>query len=59
MLRRLFLTLAFLGGGAFTTAQDVGTKIDEVNITGLAQTGAKSWEDFGGRAVLLEFFAEW
>lgn len=40
-------------------AQGVGTKVPAVQLEGYAQTGAKSFEDFMGRAVLIEFFAFW
>jgi hypothetical protein len=40
-------------------AQDVGSHIDSLKIEGLAQTDADSFEDFAGRAVLIEFFAYW
>ena len=40
-------------------AQGVGSKLPAVQLEGLAQTGAKSFDEFMGRAVLLEFFAYW
>ncbi len=40
-------------------AQDVGTTVPEFVLDDLSQTGAKSYEDFVGRVVLIEFFAYW
>jgi hypothetical protein len=40
-------------------AQGVGTPIPEIKLEGYSQTGAKSFDDFFGRAVLIEFFAYW
>jgi hypothetical protein len=40
-------------------AQDVGTTVPELVLEDLSQTGAESYGDFVGRAVLLEFFAYW
>ena len=40
-------------------AQDVGSTIPELELEGYAQTEAESFDDFFGRAVLIEFFAYW
>ena len=40
-------------------AQGVGSKMPAVQLEGFAQTGAKSFDDYMGRAVLIEFFAYW
>ncbi len=40
-------------------AQDVGSSIGTLELSDFAQTEAKSYDDFVGRAVLLEFFAYW
>lgn len=54
------LALAVVGlGAAPVHAQAPGTKLPPVVLEGLAQTGAKSFDDFLGRAVLIEFFAYW
>ena len=37
----------------------VGKSMPAIPIEGLAQTKAKSLDDFSGRAVLVEFFAFW
>lgn len=50
-------TTAFLAVPA--TAQGVGSKMPPTVIEGLSQTGAKSYDDFLGRAVVIEFFAYW
>ncbi|MCC7015453.1 MAG: hypothetical protein IT454_23035 [Planctomycetes bacterium] len=40
-------------------AQAPGSKLPQVELEGFAQTGAKTFDDFLGRAVLIEFFAYW
>lgn len=40
-------------------AQGVGSKMPVVELEGYSQTQAKAFEDFTGRAVLIEFFAFW
>ncbi len=37
----------------------VGNYLSDVKLEGFAQTKAKSFDDFQGRAVLVEFFAFW
>ncbi|MEM7516002.1 MAG: hypothetical protein AAF368_03635 [Planctomycetota bacterium] len=37
----------------------VGRALPEADIADLAQTEAESFDDYAGRAVLLEFFAYW
>ena len=45
---------------AFTPSEGVvGKSMPALPIEGLAQTKAKSIDDFAGRAVLVEFFAFW
>ncbi len=60
LVRRGWGTLAALvllaAGGQ---AQAVGMPMPRPEITGLSQTAAKSFAEFEGRAVLLEFFAHW
>ena len=52
--------LAFTGLTGVASAQGVGTQIPtRLQLEDFAQTGARSFEDFLGRAVLLEFFAHW
>jgi len=59
MSTKLFpFALALLGVAA--SAQSVGKPIpDEVELEDLAQTEARTFDDFFGRAVLIEFFAYW
>jgi len=40
-------------------AQDVGSTIPEIELEDYSQTEAESFDDFFGRAVLIEFFAYW
>lgn len=57
LLPSLTLSLALASLGA---AQDVGSPApEEIDLEDFAQTGAESWEDLEGRAVLIEFFAHW
>ena len=51
------LVLAALGGLA--GAQAPGTQLRSVELVDFQLTKAKSFEDFLGRTVLLEFFAHW
>jgi len=41
------------------TAQGVGSTIPQIELEGYSKTEAKSFDDFFGRAVLIEFFAYW
>ena len=60
MIRHALTALALGLLGATVGAQDVGTLLyDDVELDDLTQTGAKSYEDLYGRAVLIEFFAYW
>jgi len=51
------LALALAGGAA--AAQEVGSRLGEVELEDFAQTKAQSFDDFLGRTVLIEFFAYW
>jgi hypothetical protein len=45
---------------ALTPAPDsVGKTMPAIPLEGLAQTKAKSLDDYSGRAILIEFFAYW
>jgi len=58
--RRLLAVTALLAGLALPAAsQGVGSRIPDIALEGYSQTEAKSFEDFYGRAVLIEFFAYW
>lgn len=63
MLRHSWLAALALAMTAFlavpASAQAPGSKLPPVEIEGLAQTGAKTFDDYFGRAVLIEFFAYW
>jgi hypothetical protein len=59
-LRRTLLPFAALLLGSAVLAQDVGTPgPTDVELEDFAQTEAESYDDFFGRAVLIEFFAYW
>jgi hypothetical protein len=51
------LALAALAWTA--SAQGVGSVVPRLELEGFGQTKAQSYDDFFGRAVLLEFFAFW
>jgi len=53
------IVLAALTLAATPAAQAIGSKLTVVELEDYAQTGAKSFDDFMGRAVLIEFFAYW
>ncbi len=57
--RSLALPLLLAGLALPAAAQGVGSSIPEIQLEGYSQTGAKSFDDFYGRAVLIEFFAYW
>jgi len=54
-----FLIAAAVAFAAPASAQGVGSSLPSVQLEGFAQTGAKSFDDYQGRAVLIEFFAYW
>jgi hypothetical protein len=58
VLRLATLALA-LGAllAAHAPAQGVGSKLPEVELEGYSATKARSFADFAGRAVMLEFFS--
>ena len=57
--RSLALPLLLAGLALPVTAQGIGSQVSDIELEGYSQTGAKSFEDFFGRAVLIEFFAYW
>jgi hypothetical protein len=60
MIRKLFLAgLATLSLAASASADKVGQELPEFQLEGLSQTPAKSYDEFTGRLVLIEFFAYW
>ena len=58
-MRRLLLPLAFGFLGGISSAQAVGTELTSVELEDFTLTKASKYDDFLGRAVLLEFFAHW
>lgn len=59
MKKALLAPLALVLSGALAGAQGVGSQLPAVELDGLSQTSASSYDDLVGRAVLLEFFAYW
>ena len=60
-MKNQFLLSAALVAGLATMplAQDVGSPIPAIELEDFTQTGAETWDDLQGRAVLIEFFAYW
>ncbi len=66
LVRALFAPALVLGIAAYAApaaiAQDSaggGAKAPPIELVDFAQTKAKSFEDYAGRLVLIEFFAYW
>ena len=60
LFQRLLPSLAIVALAAAGEAQDIGSPIgSEVELEGFSQTGAKSFNDYTGRLVLIESFAYW
>ena len=59
MLQRLWFPIALGICASLGAAQGVGTKVGAIELVDYAQTEAKSFDDFLGRTVLIEFFAHW
>ncbi len=59
MLRTVFLSAFLLLSPAPALAQALGSTLPPIELEGFAQTGARSLDDFYGRALLIEFFAFW
>ena len=57
--RLLLLPLASGLLALSSSAQGIGSAMPKVELEGLAQTKAASYDDYFGRAVLIEFFAYW
>lgn len=55
----LFAALTLAAVALFAPAGHAGGQLPTVELEGFALTKAKSFDDFAGRAVLLEFFAYW
>ena len=52
-------SLAFAALALFAPSSQAGGQLPTVELEGFAQTKAKSFDDYAGRAVLIEFFAYW
>ncbi len=50
---------ALLSASPPVNAQNEGRYLSDVPLEGFSQTGAKGFDDYVGRAVLIEFFAYW
>ncbi len=59
MLRTALLSSILILSPSSLRAQAVGSQLRPFVLEKLTQTGARSLEDFYGRALLLEFFAFW
>ncbi|MBI5364441.1 MAG: hypothetical protein HZA53_14780 [Planctomycetes bacterium] len=57
--RALAFVLALAAFAAPSSADVVGKTVPPVALEGFTQTKAHSFDDFLGRAVLVEFFAYW
>lgn len=57
--RTLTSAFFFVLFGGLAAAQDAGSKLPPVDLLGLENTEAETFDDYLGRAVLLEFFAHW
>jgi len=55
----VFGVLAALLGSSATAQSFIGKPLPKVELESLHQSNASSLEDFSGRALLIEFFAEW
>ena len=51
--------LALCALAATAGGQGAGSKLPPVELEEFARTQAKSFDDYFGRAVLVEFFAHW
>jgi hypothetical protein len=51
--------LAALLGSSASAQSFIGKPLPKVELESLHQSNASSLEDFTGRALLIEFFAEW
>ena len=60
MIRNLLLASAMtLGLCTSASADNLGKPLPTVELEGLTQSPAGSFEELAGRAVLIEFFAYW
>jgi hypothetical protein len=60
MIRNMFMTAVVTAGLCTTaTADNIGKQLPAFELEGLSQSEASSFDEFVGRAVLIEFFAYW
>jgi len=59
MIRSILPALALATFAVSTSTQEQGDRLPPFEIEDLHQTGASAYEDFFGRAMLVEFFAHW
>ena len=59
MKTRSFLISALAALALCAGSARAGGSLPAASLEDFAQTKAKSFEDFAGRAVLMEFFAFW
>ena len=55
----LLASIALAAFGLCAPSASAGGTLPPVELDGFGQTKAKSFDDFAGRAVLIEFFAYW
>jgi len=59
LTRTWLAALALLASPLLASGQGVGSKLPALELEGYSQTPAQSFDDYLGRAVLIEFFAYW
>ncbi len=60
MIRNTLMTAVVTVGLCATVAADnIGKPLPAVELEGLSQSEASSFDELAGRAVLIEFFAYW
>ena len=55
----LFAPFALAAFALSVPSARAGGQLPQVELSDFGQTKAKSFDDFAGRAVLIEFFAYW
>jgi len=58
-MKRFLTALLIICSTATAEAQVMGSLLPPDALQGLANTRAKSFQDYEGRCVLVEFFAYW
>ena len=57
--RPLILALALAALSMPALADNVGTALPHADLEGFTQSPAKTFDDYLGRAILIEYFAYW